>query len=133
MAETVTNILFVCTANRLRRPTAQAVFAHRTDIAVRSAGLDPEAPTHLDEALLLWAEKSYVRENHHREKIRKILEGDDGHDWAEDFLLGNLEIIGSAREHCCFDKQSLAANLGRAAACYKRRPSACALTRPASA
>ncbi len=71
MTEAVTNILFVCTANRLRSPTAQAVFAHRTDIAVRSAGLDPEAPTRLDEALLLWAEKIYVMENHHREKIRK--------------------------------------------------------------
>ncbi len=65
------NILFVCTANKLRSPTAAAVFSGRTDIAVRSAGLDPEAPCRLDAELVAWADKIYAMETHHREKIRK--------------------------------------------------------------
>lgn len=65
------NILFVCTANKLRSPTAAAVFSGRPDIAVRSAGLDPEAPCRLDAELVAWADKIYAMEAHHREKIRK--------------------------------------------------------------
>lgn len=65
------NILFVCTANKLRSPTAQAVFSGRPDITVRSAGLDPEAPCRLDAELVAWADKIYAMETHHREKIRK--------------------------------------------------------------
>lgn len=65
------NILFVCTANKLRSPTAAAIFSGREDISVRSAGLDPAAPTRFDEELAAWADRIYVMENHHRNKIRK--------------------------------------------------------------
>ena len=65
------NILFVCTANKLRSPTAQAVFGQRTDIVARSAGLDPEVPCRLDEELDSWMDRIYAMETHHREKIRK--------------------------------------------------------------
>ena len=65
------NILFICTANKLRSPTAEAVFSGRTGITVRSAGLDPEAPCRLDAELVAWTDKIYAMETHHREKIRK--------------------------------------------------------------
>ena len=65
------NILFVCTANKLRSPTAEAVFSERPDITVRSAGLDPEVPCRLDAELIAWADKIFAMETHHREKIRK--------------------------------------------------------------
>lgn len=65
------NILFVCTANRLRSPTAEAIFSGRADIDVRSAGLDPEAPCRVDAELIAWADRIYAMESHHREKIRK--------------------------------------------------------------
>jgi predicted protein tyrosine phosphatase len=64
-------ILFVCTANKLRSPTAQEVFSRRADLEVRSAGLDPQAPSYLDEEMIAWADKIYVMEDHHRDKIRK--------------------------------------------------------------
>ena len=65
------NILFVCTANKLRSPTAAAIFAGKEGLEVRSAGLDPAAPTRFDEELAAWADKIYTMERHHREKIRK--------------------------------------------------------------
>lgn len=65
------NILFVCTANKLRSPTAEAVFSGRPGLAVRSAGLDPEAPCRVDAELIAWADRIYAMETHHREKIRK--------------------------------------------------------------
>lgn len=42
-----------------------------SNIAVRSAGLDPEAPCRLDDELVAWADRIYAMENHHRNKIRK--------------------------------------------------------------
>jgi len=65
------NILFVCTANKLRSPTAQAVFSGSADIAVRSAGLDASAPCQVSDDLIEWADRIYVMENHHRNKLRK--------------------------------------------------------------
>jgi predicted protein tyrosine phosphatase len=56
------NILFVCTANKLQSPTAAALFSGREDMVVRSAGVDPEAPSRLDDALVAWADKVYVME-----------------------------------------------------------------------
>ncbi|MCB9959715.1 MAG: phosphotyrosine protein phosphatase [Rhodospirillaceae bacterium] len=65
------NVLFVCTANKLRSPTAEAVFSGREGVAVRSAGLDPAAPRRLTEELVAWADRIYAMEDRHRQKIRK--------------------------------------------------------------
>ena len=64
-------LLFVCTVNRLRSPTAEAVFGAREGLAVRSAGLDAEATTPVSDELVAWADRIYVMENHHRNKLRK--------------------------------------------------------------
>ena len=65
------NILFVCTANKLRSPTAAAIFADTDGINVHSAGLDPAAPQPVTDELVAWADRIYVMENHHRNKLRK--------------------------------------------------------------
>ncbi|MGE3624530.1 MAG: phosphotyrosine protein phosphatase, partial [Bdellovibrionales bacterium] len=64
-------VLFVCTANKLRSPTAEAVFGTHPGLEVRSAGLDPHATTPLTAELVAWAERLIVMEQRHREKIRK--------------------------------------------------------------
>lgn len=65
------NVLFVCTANRLRSPTAETLFKNDPRIEVRSAGLDPDCPTPLVQDLVDWADLIFVMENAQREKIRK--------------------------------------------------------------
>lgn len=64
-------ILFVCTANKLRSPTAEDVFRDTPGIEVISAGTDAEAPRPLTKELVAAADMIFAMEAHHRERIRK--------------------------------------------------------------
>jgi predicted protein tyrosine phosphatase len=64
-------ILFVCTANRLRSPTAEAVFSQQAGLEVRSAGIDARAARPLTAELVAWADRIFVMEPHHRNFIRR--------------------------------------------------------------
>lgn len=64
-------VLFVCTANKLRSPTAEDVFRDYPGIEVLSAGTDPEAPRPLTAELVADADLIFAMETHHRERIRK--------------------------------------------------------------
>src|SRR4051812_42670398 len=54
------HILFVCTANVDRSPTAAALYADDPRYVVRSAGLAPFATRPVDRDLLLWAHRVFV-------------------------------------------------------------------------
>jgi predicted protein tyrosine phosphatase len=64
-------VLFVCTANRLRSPTAEALYRHNKNLDVKSAGVDREATTVLTADLLEWADIIFVFERRHRNIIHK--------------------------------------------------------------
>jgi predicted protein tyrosine phosphatase len=64
-------VLFVCSQNRLRSPTAERVFADDPTLAVRSAGIDDGATVELDRDLLRWAELIVVMERRHEHRIRR--------------------------------------------------------------
>jgi predicted protein tyrosine phosphatase len=66
-------ILFVCTANVDRSPTAESLYADDERYEVRSAGVAPFATQPLSRDLLLWADRVFVmneREDQHRTLIR---------------------------------------------------------------
>lgn len=52
--------LFICSRNRLRSPTAEAVFAQWPNVETDSAGLAPDADVQLDADQLDWAEVIFV-------------------------------------------------------------------------
>ncbi|WP_370206691.1 arsenate reductase/protein-tyrosine-phosphatase family protein [Pararhodobacter marinus] len=64
-------VLFVCTANKLRSPTAEDVFKSLPGIDVLSAGTNPSAPRVMSRELVAKAALIFVMEPHHRERIRK--------------------------------------------------------------
>ncbi|MBC7921427.1 MAG: protein tyrosine phosphatase [Ferruginibacter sp.] len=64
-------VLFVCSQNRLRSPTAEQVFADRTGLEVASAGLNPGAEVPLSPELIEWADIIFVMEKTHRNKLSK--------------------------------------------------------------
>jgi predicted protein tyrosine phosphatase len=72
-------VLFVCSRNRLRSPTAEQVFATRDDLEVASAGTNRDAETPLSTELIQWADLILVMEKVHRTKVqrdyRKVLDG----------------------------------------------------------
>jgi predicted protein tyrosine phosphatase len=65
------NVLFVCTANRLRSPTAEQVFASWEGIEVDSAGLSSAAVKPLTPELVMWAQLIFVMEEIHRQKLSR--------------------------------------------------------------
>jgi len=62
-------VLFICSRNRLRSPTAEQLFAGHPGIDVASAGLSPDADTPVTPELLQWAELIFVMEKTHRSKL----------------------------------------------------------------
>jgi len=63
------HILFVCSANRLRSPTAENVFADWPGIEVASAGTDRQAEVGVTPELLDWADVIFVMERTHRQRL----------------------------------------------------------------
>ena len=62
-------VLFLCSRNRLRSPTAEQVFAGRPDLEVASAGLSPDADVPCTSELVEWADIVFVMEKAHRAKL----------------------------------------------------------------
>jgi predicted protein tyrosine phosphatase len=71
-------VLFVCSRNMMRSPTAEAIFYGYEGIEALSAGTAPDAATPVSADLIEWADIVLVMENHHRDKLRskfgKLLE-----------------------------------------------------------
>jgi len=63
------NVLFLCSQNRLRSPTAEQVFADWPGIETASAGLNVGADNPLTPELLQWADLIFVMERAHRSKL----------------------------------------------------------------
>lgn len=64
-------LLFVCSRNRLRSPTAEAVFSEYEGLAVESAGLDREAEIPLSSEAIQQADIIFIMEKSHRSKLSK--------------------------------------------------------------
>ena len=64
-------LLFVCSQNRLRSPTAEHVFATYAGVETLSAGLNVGADVPLSEELVRWADMVFVMEKRHREKLSR--------------------------------------------------------------
>ncbi|QXT35035.1 low molecular weight protein tyrosine phosphatase family protein [Sphingomonas sanguinis] len=67
----ITNVLFICSQNRLRSPTAEQLFASRRDLEVSSAGTNNDAENPLTAELVTWADVIVVMEKTHRTKVQK--------------------------------------------------------------
>ena len=64
-------MLFICSRNRKRSPTAEAVFGDRTELEVASAGLAPDAEDVVTPETLEWAQLIFVMEKAHRTRLQR--------------------------------------------------------------
>lgn len=62
-------LLFICSQNRLRSPTAEHLFATWRGLETASAGLNTGAEVPLSVELIEWADTIFVMERHHRRKL----------------------------------------------------------------
>lgn len=65
------NLLFVCSENRLRSPTAEAVFCEYEGVDAIGAGTNSDAETPVSGDLIEWADAILVMEKSHRNKVAK--------------------------------------------------------------
>jgi predicted protein tyrosine phosphatase len=63
------NILFVCSRNKWRSPTAEAIYKNHAGLSVRSAGTEPSARIRLTAKIIQWADLIFVMEKKHRQRI----------------------------------------------------------------
>lgn len=64
-------VLFVCSQNKLRSPTAEEVFAGYRGVSTDSAGTNRGAVSELTEEHILAADLIFVMEKTHREKVMR--------------------------------------------------------------
>lgn len=63
------NILFVCSRNNWRSPTAETIYKNRPHHQVRSAGTEPSAKKKVTSKDILWADIIFAMEKKHKQRL----------------------------------------------------------------
>lgn len=63
------NLLFICSRNQWRSPTAEALFKNHPAYNARSAGTSDKARIKVNEKLLTWANVIFVMERRHKQLL----------------------------------------------------------------
>ncbi|MCC9600994.1 protein tyrosine phosphatase [Stieleria sp. JC731] len=72
------NVLFVCSKNQWRSPTAEAVYLDDPRVSVRSRGTAKSARQTLQDIDLAWADLVLVMEDKHRHRLLADYPGETG-------------------------------------------------------
>jgi len=65
------NLLFICSRNQWRSPTAEAVYKNYPHINAKSAGTEPSARIKLTAKMIAWADLIFVMEKKHKQIIQE--------------------------------------------------------------
>lgn len=63
------NVLFICSRNQWRSPTAEKVWRSHPQLSVRSAGTSPNAKRQVSASDIVWAEVVFVMEEKHKSRL----------------------------------------------------------------
>ncbi|APW43682.1 low molecular weight protein tyrosine phosphatase family protein [Rhodoferax saidenbachensis] len=63
------NLLFICSKNQWRSPTAEQVWRKHPGVYARSAGTSPKARHPVSEADLAWADVVFAMEEKHKSRL----------------------------------------------------------------
>ena len=105
------HVLFVCSRNQWRSPTAEQVWRRHPALSVRSGGTSPNARHPVSAADVSWAHVVFVMEEKHKSRLvaeyRRLLENTPIHvlDIPDEYKYMDAELIDLLR-------QSVAAILG---------------------
>ncbi len=98
------NLLFVCSRNQWRSPTAEKVFGKQQGFNTRSVGTEPSARIKVTEQHIKWADIIFVMEKKHKqrlfqkfaelldEKRVEILDIEDNYQFMDEELIHVLEL-----------------------------------------
>ena len=95
----MTNLLFVCSRNQWRSPTAEAIWRRRPGFEARSAGTSPNASKPIGPADIRWADVIFVMERKHLNRLQaeyaRLLEHKPIHtlDIPDDYRFMDPELV----------------------------------------
>lgn len=93
------NLLFICSKNQWRSPTAEQIWRRQPGISVRSAGTSPAARHPVSSADLAWADVIFAMEEKHKSRLlaehRSVIAGKPIHvlDIADDYRYMDPELV----------------------------------------
>jgi predicted protein tyrosine phosphatase len=93
------NVLFICSRNQWRSPTAEQVYRKHPMLAVRSAGTSPNARRRVSPDDIGWATVILVMEEKHKSRLKaefgRLLEGRAIHvlDIPDDYKYMDPELV----------------------------------------
>ena len=64
-------LLFVCSRNQWRSPTAEAIYRNDPRVEVLSAGVSASARRRVTQSMLQWADLVLVMESEHKQRLRE--------------------------------------------------------------
>jgi len=97
------NILFVCSRNKWRSPTAEWVYKASKEHTAKSAGTEPSARTKLTAKLIAWADIIFAMEKRHKQRMKENFPSEtDGKeivvlDIADEYEYMDEELVESIR------------------------------------
>lgn len=65
------NVLFICSQNKLRSPTAEQIFSDHPGIETSSAGTNNDAENPLTPEIVEWADIIFTMERSHQTKLQQ--------------------------------------------------------------
>ncbi|HUW48974.1 MAG TPA: phosphotyrosine protein phosphatase [Patescibacteria group bacterium] len=90
-------VLFVCSGNIDRSPTAEALLREKEGFEVKSAGTWAGARTAVSKELIDWADMIFVMEEHHKEALIRIDQNAEAKiivlDVDDHYLKGDPELM----------------------------------------
>lgn len=95
----MTNLLFICSRNQWRSPTAEAMWRRRPGFNVRSAGTSPNARKTVGPEDIRWADVIFVMERKHLQRLKadydRLLEHTPVHclEIPDDFRYMDPELV----------------------------------------
>ncbi len=100
---TPVRVLFVCSRNQWRSPTAEQIWRKHPRVSARSAGTSPSARRRVSESDLRWAEVIVVMEEKHKSRLvaeyRRIVEDKPIHvlDIPDEYNYMDPELVEELR------------------------------------
>lgn len=65
------NVLFICSRNQWRSPTAERIYQNHSGIFVKSAGTEPSARIKVNSKLISWSDVIFVMEKRHKQRLKE--------------------------------------------------------------
>ena len=62
-------LLFICSRNQWRSPTAEAIYRNVDGVEARSAGTEPSARVRVSAKMIEWADVIYAMEHKHKKRL----------------------------------------------------------------